>query len=206
MVTELVEGETLRDWLRLSPPTERAVAVIRQVVEALGAAHQAGIVHRDLKPANIMVRFDGYVKVLDFGLAKRIPGAPTPDDTGTVSVTRPQEIVGTVAYMSPEQISGGEADARSDLFAAGIILYEMAGARRRRTGVSRWRVNPFRTTFSFGTATTTFCREAALRRRRARSPWCSMRTPSICCTGACTRRLSSMPAGWRMRKKSCGGL
>ena len=70
MVTELVEGETLRDWLKHSPPLERRLAVIRQVIEALRAAHEAGIVHRDLKPANIMVRFDGYVKVLDFGLAK----------------------------------------------------------------------------------------------------------------------------------------
>jgi serine/threonine protein kinase len=71
MVTELVEGETLRQWLSHSPGIERGLAVIGQVADALRAAHQAGIVHRDLKPANIMVRFDGYVKVLDFGLAKR---------------------------------------------------------------------------------------------------------------------------------------
>ena len=74
LVMELVEGETLRDWLKRPLPVERSVEVARQVLEALRAAHQAGIIHRDLKPANIMVRIDGYVKVLDFGLAKRIPG------------------------------------------------------------------------------------------------------------------------------------
>src|SRR5579872_5447394 len=77
MVTELVEGETLRDWLKRSPVVERSIEIARQVLEALRAAHDAGIIHRDLKPANIMVRFDGYVKVLDFGLAKRIPAAST---------------------------------------------------------------------------------------------------------------------------------
>ena len=73
MVTELVEGETLRDWLKRAPAVERSLEIARQVLEALRAAHRAGIVHRDLKPQNIMVRFDGYVKVLDFGLAKRMP-------------------------------------------------------------------------------------------------------------------------------------
>ena len=131
MVTELVEGETLRDWLKHSPALDRSVAVIRQVIEALCAAHDAGIVHRDLKPANIMVRFDGYVKVLDFGLAKRIRGAGerNSEETATMSASVPGQIVGTVAYMSPEQIMGLEADARSDLFATGIILYEMAAGR-----------------------------------------------------------------------------
>ena len=131
MVTELVEGKTLRDWLKHSPTLERSLGVIRQIIEALRAAHEAGIVHRDLKPANIMVRFDGYIKVLDFGLAKRIPGtgALKAEETATLSVTVPGQIVGTVAYMSPEQIMGRDADARSDLFAVGIILYEMAAGR-----------------------------------------------------------------------------
>ncbi len=108
MVTELVEGKTLRDWLKHSPTLERSLGVIRQIIEALRAAHEAGIVHRDLKPANIMVRFDGYIKVLDFGLAKRIPGtgALKAEETATLSVTVPGQIVGTVAYMSPEQIIG----------------------------------------------------------------------------------------------------
>jgi len=127
LVTELVEGETLRDWLKRAPPVERGLEVARQVLEALRAAHDAGIVHRDLKPQNIMVRFDGYVKVLDFGLAKRIPvtrGLQT-EATASVGLSVPGQIVGTVAYMSPEQILGQQLDQRSDLFAFGIILHEI---------------------------------------------------------------------------------
>jgi TolB-like protein/Tfp pilus assembly protein PilF len=127
LVTELIEGETLRGWLMRTPSLERRLAVARQILEALGAAHRAGFVHRDLKPQNIMVRFDGYVKVLDFGLAKRIGGPPfpAPDGAPTVDVTLPGHIAGTTAYMSPEQIEGQDVDGRSDLFAFGIILYEM---------------------------------------------------------------------------------
>jgi serine/threonine protein kinase len=135
MVTELIEGETLRDWLKRAPDVERSVEITRQALEALRAAHRAGIVHRDLKPANIMLRSDGYVKVLDFGLAKQIsPAKPVAiDDTATLSQTIPGQILGTVAYLSPEQIQGQEVDARSDLFALGIILYEML------TGKHPWR-------------------------------------------------------------------
>ena len=129
MVTELVEGETLRDWLKRSPPLDRGVAVIRQVIGALGAAHEAGIVHRDLKPANIMVRFDGFVKVLDFGLAKRIPCKCQFGQRHRNVSQRSGQILGTVAYMSPEQILGQEADARTDVFGVGIVLYEIAGGR-----------------------------------------------------------------------------
>jgi eukaryotic-like serine/threonine-protein kinase len=128
LVTELVEGQTLRDWLRGSPSAERRIEAARQILEALRAAHGAGIVHRDLKPANIMVRFDGYVKVLDFGLAKRISGLGGPvksNEAATAESTASGRIIGTVAYMSPEQILGQELDSRSDLFAFGIILYEM---------------------------------------------------------------------------------
>jgi serine/threonine protein kinase len=126
LVTELIEGETLGDWLKHAPSAEHAVEIARQVLEALRAAHEAGIVHRDLKPANIMVRFDGYAKVLDFGLAKKIPfsGLLAAEDTAT-DLSLPGQIVGTVAYMSPEQIQGRPTDARSDLFAFGIILYQM---------------------------------------------------------------------------------
>jgi serine/threonine protein kinase/tetratricopeptide (TPR) repeat protein len=129
MVTELVEGETLREWLKNPSSTEQSLGVARQVLEALRAAHGAGIVHRDLKPANIMVRADGYVKVLDFGLAKRIPipGGPNSDEAVTVSAHG--QMIGTIAYMSPEQILGQEVDARCDLFAVGIILYEMLNGR-----------------------------------------------------------------------------
>jgi TolB-like protein len=125
-VTELVEGETLRGWLMRRPGVEQRLAVSRQILEALGAAHCAGFVHRDLKPQNIMVRADGYVKVLDFGLAKRIAEPPFPSDgTPTAEVTIAGHIAGTTAYMSPEQIQGQAVDGRSDLFAFGIILYEM---------------------------------------------------------------------------------
>ena len=127
MVTELVEGETLRDWLKHSSAVEQRVEIARQILEALRAAHGVGIIHRDLKPANIMVRFDGYVKVLDFGLARRIPmaGALKTEETATAGLSLPGQIMGTVAYMSPEQILGQEVDQRSDLFAFGIILYEI---------------------------------------------------------------------------------
>jgi non-specific serine/threonine protein kinase len=135
LVTELVEGETLRVWLKGAPVLERCLDVARQVLDALGAAHRAGIIHRDLKPTNIMVRFDGYVKVLDFGLAKRMmPDVPAfqPDATSTATMSLPGQIVGTIAYMSPEQILGQEVDQRSDLFAFGIILYEIL------TGLHPW--------------------------------------------------------------------
>ena len=127
LVTELVEGETLRDWLQHTPALERRLEIMRQVLEALRAAHCAGIVHRDLKPQNIMVRFDGYVKVLDFGLAKQLPTARSaPRETiAPPDASVPGQIVGTVAYMSPEQIQGHPVDQRSDLFAVGIILFEM---------------------------------------------------------------------------------
>ena len=128
LVMELVEGELLRDWLKRTPAVERILEIAGQVLEALRAAHHVGIVHRDLKPQNIMVRFDGYVKVLDFGLAKRTPAGAATQIESTVTiedVTVPGQILGTVAYMSPEQILGQVVDERSDLFAFGIILYEM---------------------------------------------------------------------------------
>jgi serine/threonine protein kinase/Tfp pilus assembly protein PilF len=142
LVTELVEGETLRDWFRHALPIERNIEIARQMLEAIRAAHHAGIVHRDLKPENVMVRFDGYVKVLDFGLAMRIPHShllqaqdtatiesifvePVTKQTGPQRLSTPGQILGTVGYMSPEQIHGYELDGRSDLFAFGIIFYEM---------------------------------------------------------------------------------
>jgi serine/threonine protein kinase/Tol biopolymer transport system component len=127
IVTELVEGETLSAWLNRSPAEDRVVEVARQVLEALRAAHGAGIVHRDLKPANIMVRFDGYVKVLDFGLAKRVTASPVGSAEGTPGpeITAPGQIAGTAAYMSPEQIQGEEVDQRSDLFSFGIVFYQL---------------------------------------------------------------------------------
>ncbi len=139
MVTELVEGETLRDWLKRAPAVERSLEIAKQMLEALRAAHDAGIIHRDLKPTNIMVRSDGYVKVLDFGLAKRMPATGVLQNEDTVTnLSVPGQILGTVAYMSPEQIQGQEVDQRSDLFAFGIVLHEMLTGEhpwRRRSGV-----------------------------------------------------------------------
>ena len=146
LVAELVEGETLRDWFRRVLPIERSLEIARQVLEALGAAHRAGIVHRDLKPENIMVRSDGYVKVLDFGLAARMPASRllqsesvattdstfivlTSNDVDDLRLSRPGQILGTIPYMSPEQIQGREVDQRNDLFAFGIIFYEMLTGR-----------------------------------------------------------------------------
>jgi TolB-like protein/Tfp pilus assembly protein PilF/predicted Ser/Thr protein kinase len=127
LVMELVEGETLREWLKRIPAVEACIEIARQVLEALRAAHRSGIVHRDLKPENIMVRLDSYVKVLDFGLAKMTPTSPLlgTQATARAPLSGPGQIVGTVAYMSPEQILGQDTDQRSDLFSFGIILYEM---------------------------------------------------------------------------------
>ena len=126
---ELIDGETLREWIRHPWPLARLLEVARQVLEALSAAHLAGVIHRDLKPDNVMVRADGYAKVLDFGLAKWLPANPLLETDATMEGSLPGQILGTVAYMSPEQIQGQEVDARSDLFAFGILLYELLTGR-----------------------------------------------------------------------------
>ncbi|MBP6001861.1 MAG: serine/threonine-protein kinase [Pyrinomonadaceae bacterium] len=138
IATELIKGETLRDRLRREPMTLREVLdVAMQVAAALNAAHSAGIVHRDIKPENIMLRDDGIVKVLDFGLAKLSEPPATAggreggseDATRAQVNTRPGVVMGTVAYMSPEQARAKETDARSDVWSLGIVIYEMlAGA------------------------------------------------------------------------------
>ena len=137
LVMELVEGETLRDWFQHALPLEQSVDVAKQVLDGLGAAHRAGIVHRDLKPENIMVRFDGCVKVLDFGLAKIVPAPGRPrQDSIASAASLPGQVIGTVAYMSPEQIQGEEIDQRSDLFSFGTILYELLTGRHPWRGGS----------------------------------------------------------------------
>jgi serine/threonine protein kinase len=128
---ELVEGQTLRRQLARAALTLAAVLdVAIQVASALEAAHRAGIVHRDLKPENIMRRPDGYVKVLDFGLAKLIgpPGASVESGAPTLDAgqTTPGMILGTLHYMSPEQARGLKVDARTDIFSLGAVIYEMA--------------------------------------------------------------------------------
>ena len=133
MATEYVEGETLRQHIaraRLTLGQTLDVAV--QVASALAAAHQAGIIHRDIKPENIMLRTDGYVKVLDFGLAKL--GEQKPIDTVAPTLpkveTEPGVVMGTVSYMSPEQARGVAVDARTDIWSLGVVLYEMAAGRQ----------------------------------------------------------------------------
>ena len=122
---ELVEGQTLRERLRSGPlPARDAIDVAMQIARALAAAHHKGIVHRDIKPENVMIRADGYVKVLDFGLAG-LRAATEPGPTGVGSFdTVAAGVVGTVAYMSPEQIEGAPADPRCDIFSLGVVLCE----------------------------------------------------------------------------------
>ena len=135
LVLELVEGPTLADRIAKGPlPIDEALPIAKQIAEALEAAHEAGVIHRDLKPANIKVREDGTVKVLDFGLAKAFAGdAPSTDlsqsPTVTAAGTREGVILGTAAYMSPEQARGQPLDKRTDIWSFGCVLYEMLTSR-----------------------------------------------------------------------------
>jgi Tol biopolymer transport system component len=132
IVSELLEGETLRSRLSAGPmPSRRATELAVQAARGLAAAHDKGIIHRDLKPENIFVTKDGRVKILDFGLAKLI----RPEPTGSAA-TEPGVVLGTFGYMSPEQVRGRPADARSDVFALGAILYEMLSGQRAFRGDS----------------------------------------------------------------------
>jgi len=126
MVTELVDGEPLRaTGLTIRKTVDLAV----QIAGGLAAAHQAGVVHRDLKPNNILVTREGRAKILDFGLAKFQDGHPAKDGA-TEAITEPGVVMGTIGYMSPEQVKGGLADHRSDIFSFGVILHEMLGGKR----------------------------------------------------------------------------
>src|SRR5215475_1119160 len=130
IATEFIEGVTLRAALgsgRMS--TQRALEIAVQVASALAAAHDAGVVHRDIKPENIMLRPDGYAKVLDFGIAKLTEQTPASDhhrvETTALLQTRPGLVLGTAHYMSPEQARGQKVDARSDIWSLGVVLYEI---------------------------------------------------------------------------------
>ena len=131
LVMELVEGEDLSRRLARGPiPLDEALPIARQIAEALEAAHERGIVHRDLKPANVKLRPDGTVKVLDFGLAKAVAGNARMSDisdspTVTAVATRAGTVLGTAPYMSPEQAKGRAVDRRADLWAFGVVLYEL---------------------------------------------------------------------------------
>jgi serine/threonine-protein kinase len=136
---EFIDGLTLEDRIRQGPIVlEEALELARQIAAALEGAHDRGIIHRDLKPANIKVTPEGNVKVLDFGLAKAFDGISTPAlsraPTGTVDATQVGIIMGTAGYMSPEQAKGKPADARSDIWAFGVVLYEMLTGRRAFDG------------------------------------------------------------------------
>jgi serine/threonine protein kinase len=131
LVMELIEGDTLRDRIKSGPiPVEEALKLALQMAEALEAAHEKGVIHRDLKPANIKVTPEGKVKILDFGLAKAYVGDQenmSPMDSPTISAAATQQgvILGTAAYMSPEQAKGKSVDKRADIWAFGCVLYEM---------------------------------------------------------------------------------
>ena len=132
LVMELVEGPTLADRIKAgSLPVEESLTIARQIGEALEAAHENGIIHRDLKPANIKIRPDGAVKVLDFGLAKMAaPAASAEASTAPMEATTVGQIVGTAAYMAPEQARGQAVDKRADIWAFGVVLYEMLTGSR----------------------------------------------------------------------------
>ncbi len=143
LVMELVEGETLADRIARGPiPLDEALPIAKQIAEALEAAHEQGIIHRDLKPANIKVRPDGTVKVLDFGLAKltersaasSIDASMSPTITSPAMMTGIGVLLGTAAYMAPEQAKGRPADKRSDIWAFGCVLYEMITGQRAFDG------------------------------------------------------------------------
>ena len=139
LVLELVEGPTLADRIAKGPiPVDEALPIAKQIAEALEAAHEAGVIHRDLKPANIKVREDGTVKVLDFGLAKAldptVEGDPSQSPTLTAAATQMGVIMGTAAYMSPEQAKGRTVDKRADVWAFGAVLFEMLTGRRAFPG------------------------------------------------------------------------
>ena len=142
LVLELIEGPTLADWIKQGPiPVDEALPIAKQIAEALEAAHEQGIIHRDLKPANIKVKTDGMVKVLDFGLAKAfqpeasdVSASMSPTISLTAAATQMGMVIGTAAYMAPEQAKGKPVDKRADVWAFGAVLYEMLTGQKPFSG------------------------------------------------------------------------
>jgi len=141
LVTEFVDGGTLRDWAKAEKRTWRQIVeLLTGVADGLAAAHGAGILHRDIKPANVLVAKNGYAKLADFGLAKLAETGDGPTRTLAEEHTRPGTVIGTIAYMSPEQASGKTLDARSDVFSFGVVLYELLAGRRPFAGATELEV------------------------------------------------------------------
>jgi len=141
LVMELIEGPTLADRIAQGPiPLDEALPIARQIAEALEYAHEKGIIHRDLKPANIKLTAEGMVKVLDFGLAKALEGGgttasdPENSPTLTLAATQAGVILGTAAYMAPEQARGKAVDRRADIWSFGVVFYEMLTGTRLYRG------------------------------------------------------------------------
>src|SRR6185503_11334446 len=137
IATEFIDGVTLRESIRGTRlSVERIIDIAIQAVSALTAAHHVSIIHRDIKPENIMLRRDGYVKILDFGLAKLIEPRVTDPEGSTMVNTAEGIVLGTLSYMSPEQSRGLEVDARTDIWSMGVVLYEMVAGRTPFAGAT----------------------------------------------------------------------